>query len=76
MDYQYAPKIKIFFWLVKKNRILTKVNLLKKGWQGDTNVCFVIQLKPLNLFVSCPFVSQIWQWIANFNFTGTTLDDL
>lgn len=33
-------KIKIFMWLMTKNKILTKVNLRKKGWKGSVQ-CFV-----------------------------------
>jgi zinc-binding in reverse transcriptase len=29
-------KIKIFLWLVRRNRFLTKMNPQKRGWQGST----------------------------------------
>jgi zinc-binding in reverse transcriptase len=33
-------KIKLFMWLVSKNRILTKENLSKRGWIGAMQCCF------------------------------------
>lgn len=33
------PKIRVFLWLLVKNRILTKNNLIKRGWVGQLS-CF------------------------------------
>jgi hypothetical protein len=33
-------KIKVFFWLVVRNKILTKDNLRKRCWIGSLNCCF------------------------------------
>jgi zinc-binding in reverse transcriptase len=55
-------KVKIFLWLVKRNRVLTKLNLAKKGWSGNTKCVFCdLEESTNHLFVSCPFVNQIWQ---------------
>jgi zinc-binding in reverse transcriptase len=73
-------KIKIFIWLVKRNKILTKSNLAKKGWTCSVKCVFCDAKEDANhLFVGCPMVNNIWNWIASYNnfiFTGTTLDDL
>ena len=73
-------KIKIFLWLVRQNRILTKDNLRKRGWQGDSSCHFCSHEESVNhLFVTCPFISQIWNWIAQFNgfyFDCTLIQDL
>ena len=53
-------KIKIFLWLVKKNKILTKVNLAKRGWQGSVDCPFCGLAESTNhLFVTCQFASQL-----------------
>jgi zinc-binding in reverse transcriptase len=73
-------KIKNFVWLVKRDRILTKLNLIKKGWTGNTKCVFCDGEKSTrHLFITCPLANQIWQWIAkynNFTFEGTTIIDL
>jgi hypothetical protein len=33
-------KIKIFFWLLLKDHILTKFNILKRGWVGASDCSF------------------------------------
>ena len=33
-------KIKIFIWLVVRNKILTKDNLKKRNWNGSQECCF------------------------------------
>jgi hypothetical protein len=38
-------KIKIFLWLVRKDKILSKTNLVSKGWQGDTKCVFCDQIE-------------------------------
>ena len=61
-------KIKVFLWFVKENKVHTKINLLKKGWLGPTDCLFCGQPETTaHLFVTCPVVSTIWSWIANFN---------
>lgn len=59
------PKIKIFLWLVFRNRILTKVNLSRKGWGGTTTCMFCDQHETTNhLFLRCRMVTQIWYWLG------------
>jgi zinc-binding in reverse transcriptase len=46
-------KIKNFMWLVRKKKILTKDNLVKKGWVGDTSCVFCGAYEDIDhLFVS------------------------
>jgi zinc-binding in reverse transcriptase len=72
-------KIKIFILLVKRNRILTKVNLAKKDWQGSVQCMFCISDEDTDyLFVSCPMVISVWNWIAHYNnflFDGYIIND-
>ncbi|XP_078150904.1 uncharacterized protein LOC144546233 [Carex rostrata] len=65
------PKIKIFMWLVSQNRILTKSNLRKKGWDGDTTCVFCDNDETANhLFLTCPLAMQIWQlWCPSRSIT-------
>ena len=73
-------KIKIFLWLVRKNKILTKANLKIKGWQDDSFCVFCSQLETTDhLFVSCSYSKSIWDWITsfnNFNFDYSSLEEL
>jgi zinc-binding in reverse transcriptase len=36
-------KFKVFLWLVQQNKILTKENLLKKGWQDSDQYTFFLE---------------------------------
>lgn len=48
-------KIRIFLWLVIKNRILTKDNLLKRGWTGDAHCHFCPAAETVDHFLfACP----------------------
>lgn len=73
-------KIKIFMWLVKEGKILTKDNLAKKGWTGNQSCHFCNDNETIDhLFVTCPDISSIWSWIAthnNFIFDCVTIADL
>ena len=73
-------KIKIFLYLLKRDKILTKGNLIKRGWQGDPSCPFCGEFESTDhLFVQCAFVNSIWQWIGshnNFFFAGTVMDDV
>jgi zinc-binding in reverse transcriptase len=73
-------KIKIFVWLVRRNRVLTKANFKKKGWTGNTQCMFCDGDESTDyLFVTCPYISSIWNWIAtfnNFSFQGSVMEDL
>lgn len=73
-------KIKVFLWLLKHDRILTKENLLNKGWTGNTACIFCGEFESANhLFVNCYIAQSIWSWIANhngFHFNCETIEDL
>lgn len=54
--------------MVGQNHILTKDNLLKKGWTGDPKCVFFSKVETVDhLFVRCPFAFSIWRWIALHN---------
>jgi hypothetical protein len=60
------PKIREFMWLVSKNKILTKQNLVKKGWIGLTNCHFCgLDEDVTHLFLTWPYVRKIWFWMGN-----------
>jgi zinc-binding in reverse transcriptase len=53
-------KIKIFIWLVQKYKILTRNNLIEKGWIGSTQCYFCVQDESvIHLCLDCPFVQQV-----------------
>lgn len=48
-------------WLVTKDKILTKVNLQKKGWSGDVSCQFCNCPEDVNhLFFHCFFAKHVW----------------
>lgn len=73
-------KVRIFLWLAKQNRILTRDNLNKRGWTGPLNCVFCQEYESVDhLFTSCSVANQIWQLISHFNgfeFEGTNMQDL
>lgn len=59
------PKIRIFIWLTFRNRILTKTNLRKKGWEGSVQCLFCSHDESVDhLFLHCRLVQQIWYWLG------------
>jgi zinc-binding in reverse transcriptase len=45
----------------KKNRVLIKLNLQKRGWNGTTLCVFYIDHELSDhLFVICPYTNDIW----------------
>jgi len=53
-------KIKIFLWLVRRDKILTKVNLATKGWPGDLTCAFCDQHESTDhLFIHCSYIRLI-----------------
>ena len=73
-------KIKIFLWLVKQKKVLTRVNLSKRGWQGDVACSFFCGEPETvdHLFIQRSFVKYIWDWLADFNhfsFDCSTIED-
>lgn len=66
------PKIKVFMWLTFRNRILSRVNLHKRGWEGDTTSVFCSCNETINhLFLNCQLVRQVLQWIGKDNIDCT-----
>ena len=61
-------KIKIFLWLVKQNRVLTRDNLSRRGWSGNMQCVYCSEMESVNhLFVNCHYAGSIWAWIATYN---------
>jgi hypothetical protein len=57
-------KIKVFFWLVVRNKILTKDNLRKRCWIGSLNCCFCGVDETIDhLFFKCPIAQYMWRVI-------------
>ena len=57
-------KIKVFFWLVVRNKILTKDNLKKRCWIGSLNCCFCgVDESIDHLFFQCPIAQYMWRVI-------------
>jgi hypothetical protein len=58
-------KIKIFMWLVSQGAILTKDNLSKRKWKGNTN-CAICSEKEsgTHLFFGCLTAKYIWSLLA------------
>jgi zinc-binding in reverse transcriptase len=47
-------KIRIFLWLIRKKKILTKDNLVHRGWMKDTSCVFYGTYENIDhLFVTC-----------------------
>lgn len=58
-------KIKIFLWLMLRNSILTKDNLLRRAWAGNTESHFCGAKKIINhLFFDYALARLIWQVVA------------
>ena len=59
------PKIKIFLWLMSNDAILTKDNLIKRKWVGDSKCRFCDSEENLtHLFFQCPTAKVIWSIVA------------
>jgi hypothetical protein len=58
-------RIKVFSWLVNKNRVLTRDNLKTKGWKGSGLCEFCDNLKSENhLFFDCPLAWYVWNVVG------------
>jgi hypothetical protein len=54
-------KIKIFMWLLTNDAVLTKDNLVKRKWQGDTKCMFCEVDESIDhLFFQCPIARVVW----------------
>jgi zinc-binding in reverse transcriptase len=60
--------------------VLTRDNLIKRGWSGVDTCIFYNELETIeHLFVHCTIVRCLWVWIAsynNFSFNCNSIDDL
>jgi hypothetical protein len=57
-------KIKIFFWLVVRNKILTKNNMKKRNWNGSLECYFCgVDESIDHLFFHCPIAKYMWRVI-------------
>jgi hypothetical protein len=57
-------KIKIFIWLVVRNKILTKDILNKRNWKGSQECCFYGGDESIDhLFFHCPIARYTWRVI-------------
>jgi zinc-binding in reverse transcriptase len=57
-------KVKLFWWLSLKNRILTQDNVHKRGWSRSLNCCFCAGTENVDhLFFHCLLSAQIWNVI-------------
>lgn len=60
-DSKLPPKIQVFMWLLTHNKILTKSNLLKRGWTGNCSCHFCLSRETVDhLFLNCSRTRQIW----------------
>lgn len=74
------PKIRAFMWLMSKNKILTKLQLQDRGWQGDLRCQFCpLEESSDHLFFQCFFARAIWFYMGDcqhFRHHWTTLQDV
>jgi hypothetical protein len=55
-------KIRIFMWFLHRKFILTKDNLLKRNWQGNSSCVFCDKDESIkHLFFECPLAKIIWR---------------
>ena len=58
-------KIKNFLWLVENGAILTKDNMVKRGWQGDPSCRFCENIETIqHLFFECSLARVVWSIVA------------
>jgi hypothetical protein len=57
-------KIKVFLWLLCREAILTKDNLVKRNWKGNDKCCFCSNYETTqHLFFDCPLAKFFWRII-------------
>jgi hypothetical protein len=59
-----APlKVTIFLWYLRKGVLLTKDNLARRNWIGDTKYCFCHHEETIDhLFFDCQFARFVWSF--------------
>jgi hypothetical protein len=65
-----ALKIKVFLWYLYKGVILTKDNLARRRWQGDSQCCFCSSEETIQpLLFDYHFARFVWRVIhISFNY--------
>jgi zinc-binding in reverse transcriptase len=65
-------KIKLFFWLVLKDKILAKLNMWKRGWRGNILCPFCHTHTEImsHLFFFCSFSKEFWDIFNLKGFSG------
>jgi hypothetical protein len=54
-------KIRVFMWLVQQRAILTKDNMKKRNWKGDTCCYFCGRFETTDhLLFECPIAKVVW----------------
>jgi hypothetical protein len=73
-------KIKVFLWLVIRNKILTKDNLRKRNWKGSDECCFFGGMESIDhLFFKCSvdrFVWRVVQIALNLDYIPKNIDEV
>jgi hypothetical protein len=73
-------KIKVFIWLVVRNKILTKDNLIKRSWHGSSKCYFCGGLESIeHLFFKCSIARFVWRVIQialNLDFIPKSIGEL
>ena len=67
----YAPlKIKILAWQVTHDKILSRENLVKKGWIGPSNCgfCDCALESTKHIFLHCPVAVAVWGFFLHTTF--------
>ncbi|KAJ4757296.1 Cyst nematode resistance protein-like protein [Rhynchospora pubera] len=56
----------MFLWLLSKRRLLTRDNLVLKGWEGDPRCCYCYSLETIDhLMFRCNQTARIWDWFLH-----------
>ncbi|KAJ3707957.1 hypothetical protein LUZ61_011662 [Rhynchospora tenuis] len=59
-------KIKIFLWLLSKRRLLTRMALSARGWDGDKSCVYCGTNESVDhLFFRCTQHRNLWDWFLN-----------
>lgn len=59
-------KVKIFLWFICHNAILTKDNVLRRNWEGDSKCLFCDNEETiLHLFFECVAAKYVWGIVGN-----------
>jgi ribonuclease HI len=75
-------KIKLFFWLLLKKKILTWDVLLKHGWEGPS-ICILCrgnQETNNHVFITFPFTREVWTYLegmmkSKMTWKGNSVDE-